>query len=835
MAHIGIDIGTSYSSVCILNENGQPERVKIATGTSVFGDSYSLPSAVFLEQDGRLLLGQAAFASRMRAPQNFKAEFKRDLGQQAPYLLGGKSYLPEDLYKEFFIHIKKCVDEYMHESVTSATVTFPAMFNENKKKLVEKAAKAAGLLDVKLIDEPSAAAYCYLSAGKLSDGDTLMVYDLGGGTFDLALMRVKNGQFVQLTQPMGNPRLGGSDFDRIIFDDIMAQIGEEKIAPVKANLIHFSRFVAATMELAVKAKHHLSSSDVFSDYITVGLDGIDYTLEGSRYNAMIAPVIDDTMKQVQAILQTAGLKPSEVNKVLLVGGASRTPLVREMLTKELGQEPFKDVDPELAVCEGAVAIFAFQKRLEEQRRKEQENQERNLNECEVELLAANGNTRLSDDDINQKVMDYIVSEFKKSNGIDLSEDKMAMIRIKEAVKKAKIELLSVMQANINLPFITSDASSPKHLDMTLTREKFKELTSATQVIGVDKSDPDNHTILLNAKGRVGGSGVSVSLDKFLQVWGGSESASQRAYARQHKTISANDYHTVGLKSDGTVVATGKNDDGQCDVNDWRDIISVDTGIFHTVGLKSDGTVVTTGDDDEVCFWKDIVLVVAGDYHTFGLNSDGTVLATSEDIDDECNVSNWSDIIALSTKDLHTVGLKSDGTVVATGDNSEGQCNVSNWRNIVSVKVNDYHTVGLKSDGTVVAVGQNNRGQCDVSGWRDIVSIQAEAFSTIGLKADGTVVSTNKNDIIKMKKWNNIISITADDWNCAGLKSDGTVVAVGENDHGQCHVSGWRDIVSVTAGLCYFVGLKADGTVVATGTNDEGQCNVSSWRNIRIPQ
>ena len=369
MTHIGIDIGTSYSSVCILNENGQPERVKIATGTSVYGDSYSLPSAVFLENGGKLLLGQAAFASRMRAPQNFKAEFKRDLGQTTPYLLGGLQYMPEDMYKEFFIYIKKCVEDYTHDTVTGATVTFPAMFNDNKKKLIEKAAKAAGLLDVTLIDEPSAAAYCYLNAGKLSEGDTLLVYDLGGGTFDLALMRVKNGQFVQLTQPMGNPRLGGVDFDRMIFNDMMTRIGEDMMASIKTNPIFFSRFAATTMELAVKAKHHLSSSGVFSDYITVGFDGVEYTLEGSRYNAMIAPVLDDTIKQVRAILQTAGLKPSDVNKVLLVGGVSRTPLVRELLSRELGQEPFKDVDPELAVCEGAVAMKAYMRRMEEEKQK----------------------------------------------------------------------------------------------------------------------------------------------------------------------------------------------------------------------------------------------------------------------------------------------------------------------------------------------------------------------------------------------------------------------------------------------------------------------------------
>ena len=369
MTHIGIDIGTSYSSVCILNENGQPERVKIATGTSVFGDSYSLPSAVFAETDGNLLLGQAAAASRMRAPQNFKNEFKRDLGQLAPYLLGGKPYLPEDLYKEFFIYIKRCVEDYTQESVSGATITFPAMFNENKKKLIESAAKRAGLLDIKMLDEPSAAAYCYLNAGKISEGDKLLVYDLGGGTFDVALICVKDGKFEPLAQPMGNPRLGGADFDRMIVDDIMAQICEEKVGPIKANPVNYSRFITMVLELAIKAKHHLSSASIFSDIISVGYDAVEYTLEGSRYNAMIAPVLDDTIKQVRAILQTAGLKPSDVNKVLMVGGASRTPLVREMLSQELGQEPFKDVDPELAVCEGAVTMKTYMRRMEEEKQK----------------------------------------------------------------------------------------------------------------------------------------------------------------------------------------------------------------------------------------------------------------------------------------------------------------------------------------------------------------------------------------------------------------------------------------------------------------------------------
>lgn len=148
-------------------------------------------------------------------------------------------------------------------------------------------------------------------------------------------------------------------------------------------------------------------------------------------------------------------------------------------------------------------------------------------------------------------------------------------------------------------------------------------------------------------------------------------------------IAASDEHTVGLKFDGTVVACGKNDDGQCDVSEWTDIVAVATSYEHTVGLKSDGTVVACG------------------YNEYG----------------QCNVSGWTDIVAVATAGVHTVGLKSDGTVVACGDNEYGQCNVYCWTNIVAVATSDAHTVGLKSDGTVVACGSNSDGQCDVSDWK----------------------------------------------------------------------------------------------------------------------
>ncbi len=267
------------------------------------------------------------------------------------------------------------------------------------------------------------------------------------------------------------------------------------------------------------------------------------------------------------------------------------------------------------------------------------------------------------------------------------------------------------------------------------------------------------------------------------------------------TLAAGAAHTVGLRSDGSVVALGWNDYGQCNVDGWRDIVAVAPGGFHTVGLQSDGSVVAVGYNGsgrcEVSGWTDIVAIAAGGYHTVGLRSDGSVVATGLNTSGQCDVSDWRDIVAIAAGGYHTVGLKRDGTVVSVGANGYGQCDVSGWRDIVAIAAGEHHTIGLKRDGTVVAVGNNRYGQCDVSDWRDIVAVAAGDIHTVG------------------------------------LRSDGTVVAVGDNEYRQCNVGGWRDIVAIAAGGDHTLGLRSDGTVVAVGYNEYGECNVSSWKNIRV--
>jgi len=262
------------------------------------------------------------------------------------------------------------------------------------------------------------------------------------------------------------------------------------------------------------------------------------------------------------------------------------------------------------------------------------------------------------------------------------------------------------------------------------------------------------------------------------------------------TIAGGGRHTVGVRPDGTVVATGNNDDGQCNVDGWTNIGLVAAGFSHTVGLEEGGTVVATGNNDDgqcnVGGWSDIGLVVAGDWHTVGLKNDGSVVATGNSDQGQCDVLSWTDIRQVAAGGAHTVGLKEDDTVVATGRNDEGQCNVGGWTNIQLVAAGYAHTVGLKEDGTVVATGENNEGQCNVDGWTNIQLVAAGRAHTIGLREDGTVVAT------------------------------------GRNNEGQCIVSGWTNIVQVSAGGWHTLGLKDCGTVVATGNNDDGECDVGGW-------
>lgn len=271
------------------------------------------------------------------------------------------------------------------------------------------------------------------------------------------------------------------------------------------------------------------------------------------------------------------------------------------------------------------------------------------------------------------------------------------------------------------------------------------------------------------------------------------------------SIANGDYHTTAIRTNGIVVATGRNDEGQLNVSGWRNVVALACGSTHTIGLKNDGTVLVTGVNSKsasiITSWRNVVAVAGGGSHTVSLKSDGTIVASCNNSEGLCNVTsaamNWVDIIAVSVGHSHIVGLKSNGTVVAVGDNADGQLNVGEWRGIVAISAGGHHTLGLKSDGTVVSAGLNDNGQTNVTGWRDIVSISGGHFHSIGLKSDGTAVATglNKEGQTNVSSWRDMVAVAGGGWHSTGLKNNGTLVAIGFNDDYQLNVSGWLGITT----------------------------------------
>lgn len=270
-------------------------------------------------------------------------------------------------------------------------------------------------------------------------------------------------------------------------------------------------------------------------------------------------------------------------------------------------------------------------------------------------------------------------------------------------------------------------------------------------------------------------------------------------------ISAGDSQTTALKTDGTAVVAGSDLPA---IKEWDNLVALSSYGDCVLALRLDGTVVATGDNYqgrcEVETWENIVTVATSKSHSFGLKSDGTIVITGDYDNTLFAAEDWTDIVAISAGGYpfrlhpHIVALKIDGTVMAVGDNQFGQCNVKEWTDIVAVSAGGDQTVGLKSDGTVVATGYDYSGECNVEDWTDIIAVAAGNGHTVGLKLDGTVVAT------------------------------------GANSWGACDVENWTDIVAVSAGTGYTVGLKSDGTVVTVGQNTNGQCNVGGWTNIKLP-
>ena len=342
---IGIDLGTTNSCVAVM-EGGQPTVIANTEGAR------TTPSVVAFTKTGERLVGDAAKRQAVTNADKTISSIKRDMGTDRGRTIDGKKYSPQQISAMILQKLKADAEGYLGEKVTEAVITVPAYFNDAQRQATKDAGKIAGLDVKRIINEPTAAALAYGLDNEKEQ--TIMVYDLGGGTFDVSIIEIGEG-VIEVLATAGDNRLGGDDFDQKITDWVIAEFKAKEGIDLSADKMALQRI----KEAAEKAKKELSSAtstDINLPYITVGADGpkhCEMTLTRAKFNELTSELVERTAGPVQRALADAGLKASELGKVLLVGGSTRIPAVQDKVKQLTGQEPSKNLNPDECVALGA--------------------------------------------------------------------------------------------------------------------------------------------------------------------------------------------------------------------------------------------------------------------------------------------------------------------------------------------------------------------------------------------------------------------------------------------------------------------------------------------------
>ena len=342
---IGIDLGTTNSCVAVM-EGGEPVVIANSEGAR------TTPSVVGFTKTGDRLVGQVAKRQAITNPENTVASIKRYMGTDHKVTLNGKEYTPQQVSAMILQKLKADAEAYLGEPVTEAVITVPAYFNDSQRQATKDAGTIAGLNVRRIINEPTAAALAY--GVDKEDDQKIMVYDLGGGTFDVSIIEMGDG-VTEVLATNGDTHLGGDDFDERIINWMADAFQTENGIDLRKDKMAAQRL----KEAAEKAKIELSSamsSQINLPFITADATGpkhLDMTLTRAKFNELTADLVDRTMTPVRKALQDAGLRPSDLKKVLMVGGSTRIPAVYDAVKKELNCEPFKGINPDECVAVGA--------------------------------------------------------------------------------------------------------------------------------------------------------------------------------------------------------------------------------------------------------------------------------------------------------------------------------------------------------------------------------------------------------------------------------------------------------------------------------------------------
>lgn len=342
---IGIDLGTTNSCVAVM-EGGQPVVI-----TNVEGER-TTPSIVGFTKSGERLVGETAKRQAVSNVEGTVISIKRHMGEDYKFEHDGKKYSPQEISAMILQKLKKDAESYLGETVTEAVITVPAYFTDAQRQATKDAGKIAGLDVKRIINEPTAAALAY---GLDNEHEQkIMVYDLGGGTFDVSIIEIGDG-VIEVLATSGNNHLGGDDFDQRVINYLVSEFKAKEGIDVSNDKMAMQRL----KEAAEKAKKELSSattSNINLPYLTMNAEGpkhLDITLSRAKFNELTADLVESTLGPVQTALKDADLTASELDKVLLVGGSTRIPAVQDEVAKITGKEPFKGINPDECVALGA--------------------------------------------------------------------------------------------------------------------------------------------------------------------------------------------------------------------------------------------------------------------------------------------------------------------------------------------------------------------------------------------------------------------------------------------------------------------------------------------------
>ena len=342
---IGIDLGTTNSCVAVL-EGGEPKVIVNPEGDR------TTPSVV-ASKKGEILVGVTAKRQAVTNPENTISSIKRHMGTDYKVEMDGKKYTPEEISAKILMKLKADAEAYLGEKVTKAVITVPAYFNDAQRQATKNAGKIAGLEVERIINEPTAASLAY-GLDKQDKQETVLVYDLGGGTFDVSILELGDGVF-EVKSTSGNNHLGGDDFDKCIMDYLVSEFKKENGIELSKDKMAMQRIKDAA-EKAKKDLSGMSTTNINLPFITQTESGpvhMDINLTKAKFEDLCRDLFDSTLEPVRKALKDANLKASDIDEVILVGGSTRIPYIQELVKKELGKEPNKSVNPDEVVAMGA--------------------------------------------------------------------------------------------------------------------------------------------------------------------------------------------------------------------------------------------------------------------------------------------------------------------------------------------------------------------------------------------------------------------------------------------------------------------------------------------------